>query len=269
MTDQGGSNPQPGNKNWFSTGFEEVDKVEQAQQQRRSAFNRFNLRFNRETNKGEEATVCFLDPDTEKDVPGFWEHEYDTLDGAWYNYNLCPRGHSPCLMCERRLQPYFAGAMSILRLSPKKDNMGRELINVKELLIAKTESMQRLRRMFEQRKGLVGTVWSVFRTSSRAAKIGDDWQFQKKIEGGREGIARELRLSPEQVKPFVYSEVLIMKSKEDLLREPIDWNKSAEKGKNFGDSRGGGGGGGGNWGSRSSGGSSGAGDKGTGVPYDR
>ena len=239
---------QPGKPGWFSTGFDEVDKVAAAQKARRSVFDRFALKFDRQTSKGEEATVVFIDPDSEKDVPGFWEHEYDTLDGAWYNYTLCSQGVHPCVMCERGIPRYFAGGFSIIRISPTRDQQGKEYINQRQLLIAKTESMQRLRRMFQARQGLVGTVWSVFRTSNRAAKIGDDWQFLRKIEGGREGIARELKVGPEVVKPYNYAETLIMKSRESLLSEPVDWAKSADKNKRFdneGGGRGGHGGGGG------------------------
>lgn len=253
---------------WFSTGFDEVDRVQAAQKSRRSVFDRFALRFDQDKQRGEEATVAFLDYDDEKKLTGFWEHEYTTLDGAWYNHSLCSKGNPnlpACLLCERRSIPYFAGAFSVIRMSAFHDKQGKEYINTKQLVIAKTESLQRIRRMLQTRQGLVGTVWSVARTSFRAAKIGDDWQFLKKIDGGLDGIAKELKLTPEQVKPYDYAADLTLKSREQLTSEPIDWAKTTEK--KFGNDKAGG--------DRSSGGSGGGGGgggspaRGTEVPYGR
>lgn len=229
-------------KPWFSTAFDEVDKVVAQQKLKREVGIRFNLRFFRDTNKGEEAKIVFLDPDNMKDVPGFWEHEYDTLDGSWWNHTLCPKP-SPCLMCERRVAGYFGGAFSVIRLGTVRDSQGREYTNQRQLLVAKAESLQRLRRMYELREGLVGTVWSVSRTSPRAAKIGDDWQFMEKIAGGRQGIATKLGLTMDKVAPYNYVDVLKVKTREELMSEPIDWSKSTEKFNDRGGPGGGGGGG--------------------------
>lgn len=215
-------------KPWFKSAFDEADRVVAAQKTRREEGIRFNLRFAKETNKGEEAKVVFCDPDTMQAVPGFWEHEYDMTDGSWWNHTLCPKP-AACLMCERGVPVYFAGAFTVIRLSVVRDNAGHEYVNQRQLLIAKADSLQRLRRMFEIRNGLVGTVWSVSRTSFKSAKCGDDWQFMEKFEGGRQGIATRLGLAPDLVAPFDYTACLKVKSREELMAEPIDWGKSVEK----------------------------------------
>ncbi len=244
--------------NWFDTGRSAVDK---ALEKGGSGSGPSTFRFYMKP--GTEAVVAFCDGDNTEDEPigHYKEHQFSVRDSKVPGFASCTG--PGCPLCKAGLKPYDAWPFTIIQIKPTwKDKEGNEHGNQRKLMVAKKEIMQRLLRMIEQREGLAGTVWTVYRSGPRAYTIGDDWQFHanQPSDKSRKGLAAHLDIDPETVEPIDYREHLAPKSLDELeaagadiqgtLRRNEEW---ASKDKDRGDDDRGGG--------RSSGG------RGAGVSY--
>jgi hypothetical protein len=218
---------------WFDTGKGAVDRANQ-----KSSGFAASRRFYMKT--GSEAAIIFLDGDNTDAEPigSFREHAYVTKDGKWPNFCTCPGPKDCTTFCKGGIRPYDGWPFTIIQVSPVyKDRDGKEHFNERKLLISKKEAMQKILRHLSHRKGLVGTVWNIFRSSDRSYTIGDDWQFDRKIGGDvqmppqarRELISKELSLPPEGVLPLVYREILKPKDENDLVFEGVDIEATKRK----------------------------------------
>lgn len=227
---------------WFDTGKSAVDRANQKSPSRTPSHQRFYLK------SGNEATIMFVDGDNTEEEPigNYKEHNYDVTSGFWPNFCTCV-GAAKCSVCKGGLRPYDAWPLTIVQLRPDwtgKDGVKHEF--ERKLLVAKKEAMQRILRHLGQRKGLVGTIWNIYRTTDRAYTIGDDWQFVRKIGGddqlapaqrrvemgkpfdvsviGADGNEIEIHaeIPTENVQPFDYREMLKPKTQEELLNEGFD-----------------------------------------------
>lgn len=218
---------------WFDTGKGAVDRANQ----KGTGFS-ISRRFYMKP--GSEATILFVDGDNVDSEPigSYREHGFVTKDGKWPNFCTCPGPKDCTVFCKVGIRPYDAWPFTIIQLSPAwKDRDGKEHTNERKLLVAKKEAMQRILRHLSHRKGLVGTVWNIFRSGERAYTIGDDWQFDRKIGGEaillpparREVIAKELNLPLDAVQPLNYREILKPKDEDSLLAEGIDIEATRRK----------------------------------------
>lgn len=239
----------PSDNSWFETGQASVDRA-LAKNKSFAIGQRFFIK------PGNEAQIAFLDGDNtaEEPIGNFKEHQYETLDGKWPNYCTCIGGGRGCAFCVKGIKAYEAWPFTILQIKPVyKDKEGKEHTNQKKLLIAKKEVMQRMLRHIQTRKGLVGTIWTTFRTNSnKSYTVGDDWQFERKIEGGRAELAKHLGVDMERVAPFNYRELLKPKTEKELLDEGADFAGTKKRQDSWGEGRGGAAGGGGGGGSAKS-----------------
>lgn len=237
----------PSDNSWFETGQSAVDRA-LLKNKTFTVGQRFFIK------PGAEAMIAFLDGDNTQEEPigNFKEHQYETLDGKWPNYCTCVGGGRGCEFCLKGIKAYEAWPFSIIQIKPVwKDKEGKEHGNQKKLLIAKKEVMQRMLRHIQTRKGLVGTIWTCFRTNSnKSYTVGDDWQFERKIEGGRAELAKHLGVDMERVTPFNYRELLKPKTTKELLDEGADFAGTKKRQDSWG-SKGDGGGGDGGGASRS------------------
>lgn len=212
-----------GEADWFDTGAGAIKRATS-----KGASDNKNTPFRFFLRPETSAIVAFCDGDRiseegepmRLDTGGYKEHEYTALDGTYRHYASCVGLGGGCLLCERGLMSYNAWPFTIIQVSPGwKDREGVEHKNEKKLLISKTESMQRFLRYIQQKRGLCGTVWDAFRSSKKSYLIGDVWDFQQKVEGKREGLARHLGVPIEQVTPFNYREILKPKTRTELEAE--------------------------------------------------
>jgi len=250
---------------WFSTGQSAVDR---AYQKSKGFFSdRFFLK------DGAEATIMFVDGDNTQEEPigNFREHQFNTLDGQFSNFCSCV-GPAQCLLCQKGLSAYDAWPFTIVQLRASftaKD--GKPIPIGRKLLISKKEAVQKILRYVAQKQGLVGSIWTVYRTSKTAYTIGDDWQFLQKI--GTDGMTPaqrreemkkpfslqlpdpqdpkkvepvEFTIPPECLEVIKYRDILKPKTADELQAAGVDWSKTKawqEDGKKkFNDQRGGGGG---------------------------
>jgi hypothetical protein len=270
---------------WFDTGKSAVDRANQ-----KSTGSKISLRFYLKPNS--EATALFVDGDNtpEEPIGNFKEHAFETTDGKWPNFCTCV-GPAKCPVCKEGLRPYDAWPLTIVQLRPSWTGRdGKEHKFERKLLIAKKEAMQKILRFAAQRKGLVGTVWNIFRTGDRAYTIGDDWQFVSKVGGegiltpaqrrvemakpfdisviGSDGKQIDIRaeIPTENVQPLNYRELLKPRTYEELMQDGIDFEGTKRRAASWGDKDGKGGGG---RGGQRGGGGPGGGGKGSEdeVPY--
>lgn len=228
---------------WFDTGKSAVDRANQKGSTKNTSTQRFYLK------SGSEATIMFVDGDNTEEEPigNFKEHNFDSNTGFWPNFCTCV-GAARCPVCKEGIRPYDAWPLTIVQIRPSWT--GRDGVEHKferKLLVAKKEAMQRILRHLAQRRGLVGTIWNIYRTTDRAYTIGDDWQFITKIGGdgqlapaqrrvemgnpfdiavvgsdGRE-ISIHVEVPIENLQPFDYRDLLKPKTYEDLVEAGIDF----------------------------------------------
>jgi len=239
---------------WFDTGKAAVDRANQ-----KSGTGKVSQRFYLKS--GSEATIIFVDGDntTEEPIGNFKEHTYEASDGKFPNFCTCV-GPAKCPVCKEGLRPYDAWPMTIVQLRPGWTGRdGKEHKFERKLLIAKKEAMQRILRHAAQRKGLVGTVWNIFRTGDRAYTVGDDWQFVQKVGGdgvllpaqrraemgkpfhvsviGSDGKAIEIdaEIPRENLEPFNYRELLKPRTYEELMSDGIDFDGTKRRAASWAD----------------------------------
>jgi len=277
---------------WFQTG---KDAMRPLDSDRNTSDFRFFLK------SGKEATVAFCDGDNTADEPigHFREHVVNLRDSRAPGYASCS-GPSDCPLCRAGLRPYDAWPFTIIQIKPTwTDRDDKEHRNQKRLMVVKMKMFERILRLIEQRRGLTGSIWTLFRSSKTAFTVGDDWQFQEKISGGRIGLAKHLGIQAESggVSPINYREDLKPKTQAELdamgadieatKRQENEWSerdraaaaRGGDRGGDRGSSRGGSDQGGsrggsdqgGSRGSDDRGGSRGSddrgGDRGAGVRY--
>ncbi len=220
---------------WFNTGKEATDLANTKKPQRAYLY-RYYMKI------GSEAEVTCLDGDNTdlEPIGSYREHSYTTKDGKWPNFCTCIGKNCP--VCREGIRAYDAWPFTIIQNKPTwKDRNGVEHKDEIKLMVVKKEAMQKMLRNISLRKGLVGTVWNVFRSGQKAYTIGDDWQFNRKIGGDgnitpverRLLIAQEFGLDPKIVVPINYREALKPKTYEELMAEGIDFEGTRRKDSSF------------------------------------
>lgn len=164
---------------------------------------------------GEERKLLFLD----EEPFCFYEHQLK-IDGDWRNWFTCLQGiHPSCPLCTAGDKRYFVGALSVVDMTGWTDRDGNHRDVGKRLLyMAKIDSMLKLKKQKERRGGLVGAIYSSFRTGAKAASIGDDIDFLEKL-GSLQEAASRFNTPPENLVPFRYEELFAPRSPVDL--EPL------------------------------------------------
>lgn len=166
------------------------------------------------------AVIAFCDGDNSEAEPigHYREHSFNRRDTRAPGFATCSQGTGrDCPLCEAGLRPYDAWPFTIIQIKPTwTDKEGKEHGNQKKLMVVKKEMMQRVLRFIEKREGLAGTVWEVHRSGKKSYTVGDSWDFERKVEGGREGLAKHLEVDAERVAPLNYRDLLKPKTLEEL-----------------------------------------------------
>jgi hypothetical protein len=221
---------------WFNTGKEATDRANAAKAAPKAYLYRYYMKI------GSEAEVSFLDGDNTdlEPIGSYREHSYSTKDGKWPNFCTCV-GKS-CPVCREGIRAYDAWPFTIIQHKPTWTDRNKvEHKDEIKLMVVKKEAMQKMLRNIGLRKGLVGTVWNVFRSGQKAYTIGDDWQFNRKVGGDgnitpverRLLVAKEFGMDPKIVVPINYREVLKPKTHEELMAEGIDFEGTRKKDSSF------------------------------------
>jgi hypothetical protein len=226
-------------KGWFNTGADAVNRIHQ--RPRRSSTQRFFLTY------GGNAVIAFLDGDNSAEEPigNYKEHEYPVIGMKGRFYCSCV-GAPQCLFDEKMgaNSSYDAWPFSIVQIWPGwTDKEGKEHHDEKKLIVFKRRGMEQLMIRLNRKSGMCGTIWEVSRSNAQMSDVlGDVWEFNRKIEGGRAELAKflatntvartekgsfEWKTRPAPIvvdtAPLVYKDVLRPKTREELDVEGIDW----------------------------------------------
>ncbi len=158
---------------------------------------------------GEEAVITFLDGKLTSegllDAVQFNEHKAQ-LNGSWRNYFPCTAGEEPCPLCQQNNHASLVSLFTVLDHRKWKDRAGKVHRHERKLFVAKRDTFKRLQKFASKRGGLVGWQVSISRLGERTPEVGTDFDF---IEQHRlKDLAVELKLKPEDCKPFDYDEVI-------------------------------------------------------------
>lgn len=166
------------------------------------------------------AVIAFCDGDNSEAEPigHYREHSFSRRDTRAPGFATCSKGTGEdCPLCKAGLRAYDAWPFTIVQISPTwTDKEDKEHGNQKKLMVVKKEMMKRVLRLIEKKDGLTGSIWEVHRSGKKSYTVGDSWDFEKKIDGGREGLAKHLKIEEGNVEPLDYMELLKPKTLEEL-----------------------------------------------------
>lgn len=198
---------------WYEAGKDAVDAATRSGGSDFSSF-RFFLKAK------QEALIAFCDGENVEgdSIIHYKEHSFSKRSTKAPGFATCWQGTgTDCPLCAAGLTPYDAWPLTIIQIEPTwTDKEGKVHTNQKKLIVVKKEMMQRVLRFIEQREGLTGTKWNIHRSGKTAYTVGDDWQFQTKVEGGRAGLAKDLGVEETLVQPLDYLDLLKPKTLEEL-----------------------------------------------------
>ena len=170
---------------WFEQGYEGLDREEEKARVRKEQKEKMSGDLRRlwlPAKKNLEATFVTDPPFC------FWEHQLQ-IDGNWRNWATCVRGlegYKYCPICKlsdkiKKFWRYYAGAYKIIDHNEWTDRSDVFHKDTPLLMIARKDSLAVFRNHANIRSGLVGCRYNVFRSGSKSASIGDDWNFLEKI----------------------------------------------------------------------------------------
>lgn len=182
--------------------LEKRESVREAQEQARDRMYRFYIHRDED-----EKTVTFLDGDlieedghTVLDVPHFYEHEVWPTGQPSPSYYVCTSDteDGDCPLCEMaaaegresRLRKYFVVMFTVIDHTTVTYK-GKEVEVARKLYPAKTTAHKLLAKAAAKRGGLVGWSLEASRSSDKAPKTGDVFEWDKPDGQSLESLAEE------------------------------------------------------------------------------
>ena len=159
--------------------------------------------------KDGESIITFLDgaltPEGLLDVVSYNEHR-KFLNGSWRNYFPCVAAQEPCPICQEDNQATLVTLFTVIDHTKWKDRNGKTHQNERKLFVAKRDTVKRLQKMAAKRGGLIGWRVSIGRVGDRSPEVGTDFDFVEKVD--LKAMGKELKLKPDDLKPFDYDTVV-------------------------------------------------------------
>jgi hypothetical protein len=198
--------------NWFSGGFTRAKELREAQASGTFDFGN-NEKHRFWMKDGASRQVIFLDDfnwqvsidgNTIPIIPFCrYEHKLE-LNGDWRNgvYLTCTKGASPCRPCEHQFKRVYFGAMTILDVTPSKDEKTGQMVvrPWKKLMVAPISAMAVIEAKKQKRGNLLGGRYSVARHRKQDPRVGSDFEFEETIADVRAHIkglvTKEINLDP-------------------------------------------------------------------------
>jgi hypothetical protein len=164
-----------------------------------------------------ETQVTFIDghlsSDGLLDIVSFNEHRV-FRNGHWRNFFPCTADSEPCPICEGGDHPALVSLFTVLDHTKWKDKNGKWHQHERRLFVAKRDTLKRLQKAATKRGGLAGWTVTIGRVGSKSAEVGTDFEFEEQHD--LKELAGELKLKPEDLKPFNYDEILIYYTADEL-----------------------------------------------------
>lgn len=200
---------------WFSGGFARAKEINEQQAAGVLEFgNNEKSRF--WIKVGSPREIIFLDDFTwtvEMDgssvpITPFcrWEHKIE-IGGDWRNcvYVTCTRGTAPCKFCDIGYKRVYMGGMSILDVTPYKDDAGKTVVRPRKRLIIATSKTLALIESKKAKKGnLVGWKYSAARHQEKDPRVGSDYEAETHVEDVR-ALAKSLGAPELNLDPYGFT----------------------------------------------------------------
>jgi hypothetical protein len=187
---------------WFSGGFVKAREINESKGASGFDFgNNEKSRFF--VTPKEPRQIIFLDDfDWQVTLEGnklpiipFCRHEHKIeLGGDWQNciYVTCTHGVSRCLPCENKFKRPYVGAMTILDVTPYKNDKGEmAILPRKKLLVAVPSALVLIETKKQRKENLLGWKYNVARHgTSFEPRVGSDFEPEEKIVDVREYVKK-------------------------------------------------------------------------------
>lgn len=164
---------------------------------------------------GKETTVVFLD-----DNPPIIKEHQVKINGDWKHWFTCLREvGASCPICNDpilRNRAYAAGFYTVIDTTEYTTSKGEARKNQLRLFVAKDTTLQKLRRESDKRKkegknGLVGAMYTLYRTDKKSPSVGDDFTYMRTLTD------EEIKGLNKDAKVVDYEAVLKPKDREEIL----------------------------------------------------
>lgn len=126
--------------------------------------------------------IVFID-----DEPfGIYEHQ-PKINGDWKNWITCLAGSQDdvacCLILQQKAPKYYAGYYTVVDCTEATSEDSKKYMYEMKYLPAKLGTVKKFKLKKESReeKSLVGCLYTVSRTSSKAPSVGEDFEFKRMV----------------------------------------------------------------------------------------
>lgn len=160
--------------------------------------------------EGKETQITFLDgelgEDGVLDSVTYWEHQVK-LNGHFRNWFPCTKDMEPCPICAMPdYSPSLVAVFTILDHTKWEDKDNKTHQHERRLFACKRDTLKRLQFLAGKKGGLKGATFDVSRIGEKSAGVGSDFDYVGTQP--LEDLAASLHLSPEDVQPYDYEEVI-------------------------------------------------------------
>lgn len=210
---------------WYNTGWDDVDQAEKDTPS--GGFSPFRIWIPPEQTR----RLLWIDDDPFQ----FWEHAVK-INGSWQNNFVCRMKNKldeTCYFCDQKksggknvpINLYYIGFFTVIDFTAWTANNGKVYQYDRKLYGAKLGSkdkpgiLKKLRRLKERHGRLAGLLFDIYRSGSKAASVGDEFEVVEKIDPREiHEYARRIGVNPDEKKwvPFNYPELFKPVSNEEM-----------------------------------------------------
>ncbi len=212
---------------WFKTGNEAHEKMEQDEERRSSEQNNI---FRLWMPKNSELHATFLDDVKHPagyESPFVYNEHNLHLNGHWRNWFTCIEGiphpdtgkPQKCPICAAGDKSYLASAFTIVDHSKwtSKKNAGVVHEHELKLFVCKAQVQKILRKNAKKREGLRGWYTEISRTDGQSPNTGDQFDFEKRMDDAAFSKLTNKKF-PALPQPLDYHELFAPKTQEELQK---------------------------------------------------
>jgi hypothetical protein len=203
---------------WMKSGKKAQDALDQERAEAEQRAAERNKMWRYWMKEKEDATIVFLDGDLvdsgseegKLDVHPFYEHTVKHK-GEWMNIVCAEESGDICPLCEADDKRSLVAAFTVID-TRKIQGRNKVYENEPKLFIAKQRTITQLQKIATKRGGLRGCVFEVSRSDERAARVGDQFDFEGKLS--EEELAENF--GAEHIFPADYSKEITLRTADDI-----------------------------------------------------
>lgn len=219
---------------WLKTGEESKKMAQQQAAEAEKKKQEFGKMFRFWLKEKETCSLTFVDGDLDPQgfltPPRFYEHNL-FLNGSWGNTFVCPEKTDPngggkCPICAGGDKPQLVSLFTVIdhRGFTTKSNI--HVPYSRKLYVATPKTFEILNKLAQKRQGLTGCTFDVTRTTDKAPRVGDLFDFTEKVplEQAKTKWVRQYTDKDGKVQtvneftPADYDKEIIYRTSEELMK---------------------------------------------------